>query len=208
MKKVIPVIFVAILLFSGLAVADSIPDNSHYVDRDVKVVNLGEFPEITLIGVSNHPGDWATIDELYEITPQTSLHKGYKFNSFKVYAVDKKYFDTVGYIDLKTQRVKKPGNCPKGKCFKEVIVDENALISNIDIEPEGNYVDNSNPLASEDYEYTIAGFSGAKFILYKSKEILKYNDGRADEVKTFDRPNIPDLRLTLKRGNVPNQAGK
>jgi|GEM_PF-2237981 hypothetical protein len=47
-----------------------------------------------------------------------------------------------------------------------------------------------NPLSSELIEYSIAGFSGKKLIAYKSKHISKYNNGQADKVEVFGKPNI------------------
>lgn len=147
-----------VFLFSSTALADIIPPNSHLLNRCVKVVNLNEFPDVVLIGY--YTGPMINKYESYQIKNNGCLTKGYKFNSLSVYWNTK---DKPNSIDP-----------------------NNLLLKNV--EPDGGYVGQNNPLVKEDTEYSIAGFSGGKPVLYKSKQTSEYNNGTPKKVETFSNP--------------------
>lgn len=154
-----------VLLFSSTVSADLIPPNSHSLSLCVKVVNLSEFPSVALIGYFTGP----MVDkyEAYQIKNNECLTKGYKFNSLSIYWTTKEKFNS---LDLKNLK----------------LTDITLLLENI--EPYGGYVNENNPLIKEDVEYSIAGFSGGKLILYKSKQTSEYNNGTPKKVETFTNP--------------------
>mgnify|MGYP001383990558 CR=1 FL=1 len=78
----------------------------------------------------------------------------------------------------------------------------------MEIEPYGGYIEDSNPLVREEIEYHIAGFSGDKLILYKSKQTLGYNNGTPDKVETFGKPNMLGLRLTFNETSGNSNNGR
>jgi len=147
-----------VLFFSSTVSADVIPPNSHPLDRCVKVVNLNEFPNVVLIGY--YTGPMVQNYETYQIKNNECWTKGYKFNSLKIYWNTK---DKSNSIDS-----------------------NNLLLDNV--EPYGGYVDQSNPLVKESVEYSIAGFSSGKLVLYKSKQTSEYNNGTPAEIETFANP--------------------
>ena len=146
--------------FSSTASADVIPDNSHSLNRCVKVVNLDKFPDIALISYVTGPMVKNSI--ISQINNNECLTKGYKFNSLKVYWNTKNKADSI---------------------------DPNNLLLDT-IEVYGGYVDQKNPLVKEDVEYSIAGFSGGKLVLYKSQQISEYNNGTPKKIESFTNPLI------------------
>jgi hypothetical protein len=144
-----------VFLFSSTVSADVISPNSHPFSRCVKVVNLSEFPDVVLIGY--YTGPMVDKYESYQIKNNECLTKGYKFNSLNI------------YWNIKD---------------KPNFIDSNNLLLE-DIEPYGGYVDQNNPLVKEDIEYSIAGFSGGKLVLYESKQTSEYNNGTPKKVETF-----------------------
>jgi len=147
-----------VFFFSSIVSADKIPPNSHPLSRCVKIVNLNEFPNVVLIGY--YTGPMVKNYESYQIKNNECLTKGYKFNSLSIYWNTKD----------------KPNS-----------IDPNHLLLE-DVEPYGGDVVQSNPLVKEDIEYSIAGFSGEKLVIYKSKQTSEYNDGSPKKVETFTNP--------------------
>lgn len=170
MKKIIFHIlsfFAIVFFFSSTATADVIPPNSRWLKRCVKVVNLDEFPSIVLIGYFTLP--MFHYFETFQIKNNECLTKGYKPNSLKIYWNTKDKPNTI---------------------------DPNNLVLD-NIEPVGEFVNQNNPLVKQTVEYSLAGFSGGKLILYKSKQISEYNDDTPIKVETFANP--------LKKNELDNQ---
>lgn len=159
-KSIIFVLFSIVFAFlsSSTALADVIPLDSHSLDRCIKFVNLNEFPNVILIGY--YTGPMVKEYESYQIKNNKCLTKGYKFNSLSIYWNTK---DMPNFIDS-----------------------NNLLLKNV--EPYGEYVYQDNPLIKEDIEYSIAGFSGGKLIIYKSKQTSEYNDGTPKKIEIFINP--------------------
>ena len=159
-KLIIRILFslAFIFLIPQIASADVAPENSRSISRCVKIANLNEFPYVVLIG--HYTGPMIDKYESYQIKNKECLTKGYKFNSLSIYWNTK---DKPNSIDP-----------------------NNLLLENV--EPYGGYVDRNNPLAKEDIEYSIAGFSGGKLVLYKSQQTSEYNNGTPKKVETFSNP--------------------
>jgi len=154
---------VATFFLAPPASADVIPGGFHPVSRCIRIVNLDEFPDVVLIGYYTGP---MVKYEAYRIKNNQCLDKGYKLNKFSVYWTTKEKFAS---LDLKNLKL------------TDITFLEN-------LQPYGGNVDKSNPLKKEDIEYSIAGFSGGKLILYKSKQISEFNNGDPKKVETFDNP--------------------
>jgi len=99
-------------------------------------------------------------NESSQIKNNDCLSGGYKFNSLSIYWSTKDKPDSIE---------------PK-----------NLLLENV--EWYGGHADQNNPLVKEDIEYSIAGFSGGKPVLYKSRQISEYNNGTPEKVKAFSNP--------------------
>ena len=163
MKTKIALLAVAFLLLGRISYGDVIDPNTHHVAKCVKITNIDDYPDVTLIGYGVEVMPITT----YIISSSTCLWKGYKFNMLHVLAVNKSYLETKVLTET------------------DWLNDGHAIASNIQIDPEGGYVYDENPLSAIEEYYKIVGFSSTNVILYKWKEVTKYNNGLADSIKTF-----------------------
>lgn len=154
------------LIVSSLAWCDIVPENSHAVSKKVRIVNTKEYPDICLLGCIYSPGQ-GNLMTIYEIDSKTNLYKGYKFDGFKVVAVQK-------------------FRLPIPKMNQEKwLEDSKPLTSIIWIDPYGGYVDNFDPVFSVDEEYKIAGITDTTLLIYRSKEVKKTINGTPVSYKLF-----------------------
>jgi len=135
---------------------DNIPPNSHFVNKCVVIANVNDYPDISLLGVITCV---ANCQAVYKIGPETCLEKGYKFNCLLIYAVRNSYLE--------------------GKDINAIdwTKDKHAYKTNIQIDPAGNYADNSNLIYAINQYYRIVGFTGNSVELYKYKEVDYYCNG-------------------------------
>lgn len=150
---------------------DVIPDNSHYVEKCVKITNIADYENLTLLGYVWHWGSVSTDPDheyTYEISPSTCLSVGYHLNSMDVFAVNTKYLT--------------------GKDMNELDLpnDAHAIKSNLEIYPYCGYVDDSIPMIEINEFYQIIGFTDTSVVLHMWKEIIKYNNGSGDSVKIYE----------------------
>lgn len=152
------------IFFYTAAQCDIIIDNTHSVDFCAKIVNIEDFPNLSLIAKVSGPVSPST----YVIKQTDCLSIGYKMNSLKVYASESWF---VKYNDL--NKVNFTNN-------------PNVLESSIPIKAYYGYVNNSNPINRIQYFYKIAGFTESTVEIYLWKEIISYNNGTADETNYYD----------------------
>ncbi|ABE51247.1 hypothetical protein [Methanococcoides burtonii] len=180
MKLSIKFLIILLILsaFTANACADVLFPGTRGIDRCVKIVNLEEFPEIVLVG--HIAGPIIQCENPYIISSNKCLTKFYKANDLTIYAIDKDYLEAKGLdnIDLESD---------PNLCFYEV-----------EINPKWNVVKEEDPLTREEVEYSIAGFSEDRLVLYTSRKVSEYNDGSPDRIETFEEPDIPNIRLTIK----------
>lgn len=174
-------ILIILLILSALtsnACADVLFPGTRGMERCVKIVNLDDFPEIVLVG--HITGPVIQCENPYVISSDECLTKFYKANDLTIYAIDKDYLEAKGLenIDLET--------------------DPNLCYYEVEINPEWDVVNVANPLKREEIEYSIAGFSEDRLILYKSRQVSEYLAGIPDRTETFEEPDIPGIRLTIK----------
>lgn len=118
---------IAIISF-GVSFADVIPDNSHYVDRCVRLQNV-EIDNYRVI-VEN---DTVTYRDVYEPQAGNCLDQHYKFWESRQYLLDKS-------VDIE-------------EITKENIQEKAIQIWNLDV--NWWYVNNSNPLSNENFTYKV-----------------------------------------------------
>lgn len=161
----IQLLFVLVcLMLSKASFADVIMPNTHYVAKCVKITNMEDYPDVAFIGYSLLMGQ---IRQVNELSPTVCLDKGYRLNEYAVYAVNKSYLN--------------------GKDISKIVFhkDINALPSNIAINPYMGFVYDSIPLAAIEEYYKVVGFSNTNVILYKWKQVTKYNNGKPDLIENF-----------------------
>ena len=155
---------IVFLLVSKISYCDVIVGNTHYVDKCVKITNIDDYPEVSLLGFI--PPSAIQYDT-YVINSKDCLTKGYKYNDFNVYAVKKEY--------LTGKDIKKI-NLPK---------DPNAFPSNFHIELYGGYLNDSIHISGIEQYFKIVGFTANSLVLYKWKEVNKFNNGKPDSTSTY-----------------------
>ncbi|MGQ9848341.1 MAG: hypothetical protein ACUVQP_12695 [Bacteroidales bacterium] len=203
-KSLVYILFLSIFILSFQIFADVIPPNTHWYDNCVKIVNLDEYPDIYLIVFVTSP--MFSGHETYIYKKDTCLTTGsrpYKANKIKILAAKKSYIDSVGLKNLQVQKVKVKIS-EKSEYYTEEIVDKNVFISDEEINPSGDFIDDKNPLVKQYTEYLIGGYANGKLNLYKSKQILEYNDGRPQKVITFSNPFKSKIIQELKLENTPS----
>lgn len=153
------------VLVSNICFGDVIVGNFHYVSKCVKITNVDDYPDISLIGyTASSP---FTDRDTYIVSSSQCLTRGYGYGSFNIFAVNKTY--------LKEKDISKInfGNDP------------NALPSNIAIQPNLGMVNDSIPIIDIQEYYKVAGFSETNVILYLWKKVTKYNNGKPDLIESF-----------------------
>ncbi len=168
-KKTVRVTLICILLLAGTATllrADIIPDGHHFVNREVSLTNLKDFPEFLLVGYITGP----MIDgyEIQIIEDNVPLDKGYKFNAYKLFAILKSLAEQAGgveNIDLKK------------------IADTTPPVEILD--PGDQYVPDDNPLSEEYYYYTIIKATDETLNIKLTRQVLKYQNGQPDKTINY-----------------------
>lgn len=164
MKKQLILLTILLFALSRISFGDIIIENTHFVQKCVKITNLADYPDVSLLGF-DIPGYWESFS--YEISSEECLTKDYKFGDFKIFAVRKAYL--------------------KGKDIRKIdpTGDPNAVPSNLQLEPYKGYVWDSIPISAIDQFYMILGFSKNEVILHKWKEVTRFNNGKPDSTSTY-----------------------
>lgn len=148
-------LILALCILCKISYCDLIPINSHSVEKCAKIINVGDYPDISLLGVINCANGQST----YLIGPTTCLDKGFRHNCLMIYGVNNSY--------LTGKDITKINWCK----------DKNAFKTNIQIDPAGGYSDNSNLIYSIQQYYRIVGFTDSSVVLYKCKEVDYFCNG-------------------------------
>ena len=165
MKRIIW-ITLFLLLIASYSQGDILPPNSHPLDRQIYITNLSDYPQVSLIGYITGPmiPDY----EIQVIEADVSLSKGYKFNTFKVFAIYHQIIEDAGGIDNieldKIAQTKPPADI---------------------IDPYGGFVTNDNPLAAQYYYYRITEVTDSTLRLSLHRAIYKYNNDSPDKIVNY-----------------------
>ena len=159
-------ILLSILLIPGYIHGDVLPEDSHGVQRQVFITNVTEFPQIQLIGYITGP--MILRYQIQVIEEGVPLSKGYKFNDFKIVAINDEAIESSGGIeniafDLLAQKMP---------------------MANI-IDPFGGYVSNDNPLVAESYYYRVTEVTEKSLVLRLDRKVLRYNNGDPDRIVNY-----------------------
>lgn len=183
MMKSIIVLFAVFFLISPFVAADIIPPDSHLVVVCNKIVNIEDFPDASFIIYITGP--MIEKYEAYLAENQACIQGGYKFNTVKIYSVEKSYLDSKGLENI------------------DINADSNILSSALEL-GFSYYIENQNPLIHIDNEYRIAGFSGDKVIVYLSKTTSEFDDGTPNKSETYSAPAVDNLRTAVKVAPEPS----
>ena len=162
-------ILLVLLSFSLLclpASADILPQNSHYVERCVKIANLDQYPSIVVITQDlRMSGDGQTLSPAAAgaCLPAPS----YKFDGYKIYWAERSYADSISLQDLKLKNASYEASS---------IDDANIHFITSSISTAGGYIDNSNPATSEEVSYILQVDSAGGYSLVSAQEASQKNN--------------------------------
>ncbi|WP_292467413.1 hypothetical protein [Methanolobus sp.] len=174
-----------LLLFITPAYADIMTSGIKSINQCVKIDNMDEFPDIVLVGYITGPV--IQIENPYVIQSDQCLTQYYKANELTIYAIEKDYFDSVGieHIDFES----------------ELYVKAYKMEKNLD----SRTISLTNTLTAEEIHYSIAGFNDEGLVLYESERITSYV-ADIQKVEKFEKPEIPDLRLTINDSSTDEEV--
>lgn len=167
-KSALSILFGVMLLIGSVSslLADVIPEGYHVVHREVSITNLKDFPEFLLIGYITGP----MIDgyEIHVIEDNIPLDKGYKFNTYALFAMTKSVAEQAGGVE--------------NIDFKK-IADTIPPVEILD--PGDQYVADENPLSEEYYYYTIIKATDDTLQVKLTRQVLKYQNGQPDKTINY-----------------------
>lgn len=166
MKPIRHLTILLILVISQNGYCDIIPNNSHFVDKCVKITNVGEYDNFVMLGYIWYVGNYH--QDTYEVSSDECLTKGYKYNTLRLFGLKSDYISgkDIDNIDLPS--------------------DVNALETNIEINPYAGYYHDSIPIDKIEEYYKILGFTDTSVVIFKWKEVYGFNNGLADSIVTSD----------------------
>lgn len=158
------VCFLIILIFpSILLFADFIPDNSHAVERIVKIRNCDNYSDYTFIGYIS--GDM--IDKpIFRIFSDTSLEAGYKFNSLQIMVIKNDILEKNGGFSSITE---------------EYIESKAKYLQNIKRSTQ-YYTNNYYFLIKDELYYEITNITNSIITIKLKTRVLSFKDGTIREI--------------------------
>ena len=129
----------------------------------MKINNLNDYPDIVIIGVYICSVVFKS-NKAFILEPD-SLLEIHKSCPFKLYAVKKSYFEKKGIKKIKWEK-------------DENVIESNLLFS-------GKFTP-FFPIHTVEMNFIIAGFNDTSMVMHQATHILKYSDGRSDDVRNYD----------------------
>lgn len=168
---------------------DVIFPNTHKVNYCPKITNLGNYPEVSIIG---YVIDGGGFNYCYLINDTICLDKGpNQMSGFFICAVSNYYMEFINN-DIDKIDWKK---------------DKNAYLS-YSIQPDPRYyVNDTDPLVSLDSYYKIMGFNDSALVMYLWKNVYGFNNGSADSVILYPFQGDSTSLLQHVRNNIILPSG-
>jgi hypothetical protein len=157
-------LIILLLLLSKLTCGDIIVVDPHPVEICIKIANIDDYPSIAFIGYVDCPS-------------LTKYNKGYRIYSTDCLRLHKS-------CNLSIYAVKK--DYIKNKDIKAInwSKDVNALKSNITVKATSILTYESITAAEQDYK--IVGFTDTSVVVYRTLQVIHYENGESDSTKTND----------------------
>jgi len=181
----------AFLLIGSIAHADVIMPGTHFIPSCWRIAN--NHSDIVLFGeIISIMGNGANSTVARINSGECIVADSYKFDSFRVYGVDKTYLDSVGGLDGLTKgRVDYPGTC-QGGCYKNQITDSKAQLLSQELHPNSPYYVSDNDSTKKIYFNYVLEKTGDGYKLSKDGE----------PVREYVFPNCADDAITCKDGST------
>jgi len=164
MKTCKPLLLLLFLFIGRMSYGDIIPEHFHFVDKCVKITNVDDYPDISMLGYLRVVNG---INHTYVISASECLTKEYKYNMLDLFAVKKSYLSGKDLTSIDWSK------------------DNHAVKTNIPIECYAWPLPDSIHVSAIDEFYRIVGFKTDSVVLYKWKDIYKFNNGKADSINNY-----------------------
>ena len=158
--------------------ADILRPGMRSIPYCAKIENMEHFPDVVFVGVIQQVTGGGKV-EGYFIKPGECLHKGYKFNTFQVFAVPREH---AVEINLNAS----PPH-------------PTALPLSEKIDPVNLQVDQGDPDDAVEETYHVLGFAEDKVVVYKASRHATRGFLRPDLRETYPAPTVPALRSRLAK---------
>lgn len=188
MKKYRYLLVITFLMLNKISYCDVIEIGSHAVIKCIKITNVEDYPEISLIRFNTSLMTDGSNYSSYVIVSPECLEDHYGKGWFYLFAVNKTYL--------------------QGKDIEKIDWenDENAVRTNIQLNTMRDVVNDSNPISSIEQFYKILGFTDSSVVLFKWKEVENDINGKvlSDNEFTYDG-DISKLSQQIPLGINSNQ---
>lgn len=152
------IILVSLIVVSFFLRSDTIPQNSHSVERTVVITNCDDFQDIQMIGYIS--GVMVPAKSFYTIEENQQLTKGYKFNTLHICGIKKTTLESIGGIENLTE---------------EYIYANTTRLPSI-LSSGVYYIKNSSSLSKDELFYEIVKNSEDNFNIELRKRVLTFDD--------------------------------
>jgi len=188
--KILALVF-TFLLMGSIAHADVMMPNTHFIPSCWRIAN--NYSDIVLFGeIIPIMGNMHNTTIVRINNGECIVADSYKFDSFRVYGVDRAYVDSVGGLDgLARGKVDYVGECPGG-CYKNQINDSHAQMLSQELRPNSPYVVSDNDSTKKIYFNYVLEKTGDGYELKKDGE----------PVREYVFPNCADDVMTCKDGST------
>ena len=156
--------------------ADILRPGMRVIPYCAKIENMEHFQDVVFVGVIQQVTGGGTV-EGYLVKPGECLHKGYKFNTFQIFAVPREHAEEINLHASPPH--------PTALPFSERI------------DPANLQVDNNDPDKAIEETYQVLGFAEGKVIVYKASRHAIRGFLRPDLRETYPAPTVPALRPRL-----------
>jgi len=175
-KKLITLM--ATIFLMGLY-AEIIPDLEEYnsVERKVIITNIDAYPNIVLLGcIEAKVGNSIT----YKIEENIPLNVGYRFNDFRLLAINKELLEISGGIEDKVSDINQEST-------NKILSDKFIALSKSKSSPAmpgsfNVYVEKKYPMKTDDYYYEITETTNNNLTLKLKKRVITFTDDTADKI--------------------------
>ncbi|MDR2037788.1 MAG: hypothetical protein LBQ60_07690 [Bacteroidales bacterium] len=164
MKKIECTLLIILAFLTANSYGDIIFTEYPQAKIRVRITNLSDFPDIVLVGCS----DCMAVSKskrAYVVQPDSCLEV-HKACPLTIYAVKKDYFEKKNLKKIKWEK------------------DQHVISSNLTVSAK-TFDTTSLPIHTVELDFNIAGFNDSIMILYQTKRVNKFNDGR-NTVRHFD----------------------
>lgn len=169
-------------------IAPPLPKGQHNVINTIQIVNLADYPDVIIVYQDEGTTHPSSANELGGLPYRSDFVSKSSAEVTLNYVIPKASFDAA--------KAKAPTQTPSSDPWQNAYNDSKIVLE-IPLKlqtfkpvaiPKGKHIAPDGEPTEVAKEFTIAGYSEGKLVIYKSKETRKYADGTVD-VQTWTQPS-------------------